>query len=106
MYKCFYYKDCVKVAIRCRPQSQTELKSGCKVVVRMDHLTGQVNIHRSKAGAVDGDQDKIFTFDNVFGMDTKQVDIYNEIARPLVEFVLEGYNGTCHICASHFFWLS
>lgn len=36
---------------------------------------------------------KTFTFDTVFGTDCKQVDIYNEVARPIVECVLEGYNG-------------
>lgn len=37
---------------------------------------------------------KIFTFDTVFGPDCKQVDVYNTCARPIVESVLEGYNGT------------
>jgi kinesin family protein 3/17 len=36
---------------------------------------------------------KTFTFDIVFGQNSKQVDVYNEVARPLVECVLEGYNG-------------
>ena len=36
---------------------------------------------------------KTFTFDTVFGPDCKQVDVYNEVARPIVDCVLEGYNG-------------
>ena len=36
---------------------------------------------------------KTFTFDTVFGMECKQVDVYNQVARPIVEFILEGYNG-------------
>lgn len=41
-----------------------------------------------------GEPPKTFTFDHVFGDDSRQLDIYNMIARPIVEAVLEGYNGT------------
>merc|ERR1711892_528906 len=37
---------------------------------------------------------KCFTFDTVFAPDVKQVDVYNRVARPIVNNVLEGYNGT------------
>lgn len=37
---------------------------------------------------------KRFTYDAVYDGDSKQSDIYNETAFPLVESVLEGYNGT------------
>ena len=40
-----------------------------------------------------GERERSFTFDSVFGFESKQVDIYNETARPIVDFVLEGYNG-------------
>ena len=36
---------------------------------------------------------KTFTFDTVFGPNCKQVDVYNKVARPIVDCVLEGYNG-------------
>jgi kinesin family protein 3/17 len=36
----------------------------------------------------------LFTFDSVFGPDSAQMDVYNRVARPIVENVLEGYNGT------------
>ena len=61
-------------------------------MVRVDRLSGQVIVHNQKAHS--GDKEKVFTFDTVFGFDTKQVDLYNETVRPIVEFVLEGYNGT------------
>jgi kinesin family member 3A len=41
-----------------------------------------------------GNAPKSFTFDYVFGSKSKQVDIYNLVARPIVDAVLEGYNGT------------
>lgn len=37
---------------------------------------------------------KNFTFDGAYGTDSTTETIYNEIAYPLVEGVLEGYNGT------------
>ena len=37
---------------------------------------------------------KRFTYDSVYGADSKQDNVYNETAFPLVESVLEGYNGT------------
>ena len=36
---------------------------------------------------------KTFTFDTVFGQNCKQVDVYNQVARPIVDCCLEGYNG-------------
>mmetsp|Transcript_33097 Transcript_33097/g.38016 ORF Transcript_33097/g.38016 Transcript_33097/m.38016 type:complete len:108 (+) Transcript_33097:376-699(+) len=35
-----------------------------------------------------------FVFDRVFNMDTTQVEIYEFAALPIVESVLEGFNGT------------
>ena len=35
-----------------------------------------------------------FVFDRVFGVDTEQDEIYRAAALPIVESVLEGFNGT------------
>ena len=37
---------------------------------------------------------KTFTFDNVFDWTSTQSEVYEETAKPIVESVLEGYNGT------------
>ena len=37
---------------------------------------------------------KKFTFDRVFGTDTKQPDVYKHVVSPLVKEVLQGYNCT------------
>ncbi len=34
-----------------------------------------------------------YIFDLVYGIDSTQMEIYNETARPIVDAVLEGYNG-------------
>ncbi|WAR00300.1 KIF3A-like protein [Mya arenaria] len=73
--------DCVRVCVRCRPLNEKEKGQGFVQVVH------------SKESAR-GEPPKTYSFDNVYAPDAKQVDIYNESARPIVDFVLEGYNGT------------
>ncbi len=41
-----------------------------------------------------GELPKTFTFDNVFDWNSTQSDVYTETAKPIVDSVLEGYNGT------------
>ena len=79
------------MAVRCRPLSPKELTEGHSVVVQVDQLREQVTVHIPNPRS--GERSKSFTFDSVFGFEAKQADIYNETARPIVDFVLEGYNG-------------
>ena len=37
---------------------------------------------------------KTFTFDHVFGSDTKQVNVYKTVVTPIIQEVLNGYNCT------------
>jgi len=83
------------VAIRCRPLSDKEIKEGHKVAVRLNHLTGQVAVVNQKVSS--GEKEKVFTFDTVLGMDSKQLVVYNETVRSIIDFVLEGYNGKCQL---------
>lgn len=41
-----------------------------------------------------GELPKTFTFDSVFDWNSTQTAVYNETAKPIVDSVLEGYNGT------------
>ena len=61
------------------------------VTSQVDEVRGTLTVNNSNA--THGEPPKKFTFDTVFGPNCKQVDVYNKIARPIVEFVLEGYNG-------------
>ncbi|CAL8070033.1 unnamed protein product [Calicophoron daubneyi] len=82
----------VKVAVRCRPLNRKETENGCKEIAIIDEVEGSVSL---KKASLDNDQPfKQFTFDLVFGVKSKQADIYNKVARPIVDKVLEGYNGT------------
>ncbi|KAF6017971.1 KIF3A [Bugula neritina] len=70
--------------------NEKEVTQGCKQAVKVDSVRGSIEV----SPADHNTPPKTFTFDNVFGPDSKQADVYNEIARPLVNSVLEGYNGT------------
>lgn len=56
-------------------------------------MRGTITVKGPNTGS--GEPPKTFTFDTVFDTNCKQVDIYNKSARPIVDCVLEGYNGEC-----------
>ena len=85
--------DNVRVAIRCRPLSDKEKESSCQMVVKINRLRGEVMIGHQRGRGSTNVAEKTFTFDIVFDMDAAQTEVYNETARPIVESVLEGYNG-------------
>lgn len=84
--------DKVQVAVRCRPLTPKEEKEGRRSVVKVDELRRQVHVQAADAPGRPG-KERSFAFDTVFGPDAKQADVYNETARPIVDSVLEGYNG-------------
>lgn len=84
--------DNVRVAIRCRPLSDKE-KESCQVAVKINRLRGEVTIGHQRGRGSSNVAEKTFTFDIVFDIDAAQTEVYNETARPIVESVLEGYNG-------------
>ena len=45
--------------------------------------------------SVDGYSDRhTFHFDRIFGFDSAQEQVYNTVAKPVVDGLFEGYNGT------------
>ena len=81
--------ETVRVVIRCRPLSKKETAEGREKVVNMDHKNGEILVQKS----VD-EVPKRFTFDCVYDENTHQKDIFDETAFPIIENILEGYNGT------------
>nr|CAD2174920.1 unnamed protein product [Meloidogyne enterolobii] len=80
--------ESVRVIVRCRPLNERELQLNSKVCVEMDEALGQCAL-------IDGtNPPKLFTFDSVYYLDATAEQIYNDIVYPLVENVIEGYNGT------------
>lgn len=82
----------VRVVVRVRPMNRKEIESGYKSVVTVNRINGSISVKNPNGGR--DDLPKIFTYDIVFDIDSKQMDVYNETARPIVEKVLQGYNGT------------
>ncbi|XP_075337318.1 kinesin-like protein KIF3A isoform X2 [Odontesthes bonariensis] len=83
--------DKVKVVVRCRPLNQKEKMMGHKQAVVVDENRGTITVNKLETPH---EPPKTFTFDTVFGPDSKQLDVYNLTARPIIDSVLEGYNGT------------
>lgn len=80
----------IKVACRCRPANPGEVTSDHNTRIRIQPLSRQVTVDQKKAS-------NTFTFDKVYDGTATQETIYNEIAAPIVEEVLNGY--TCTIFA-------
>uniref|UniRef100_A0A1A8IKR9 Kinesin-like protein n=1 Tax=Nothobranchius kuhntae TaxID=321403 RepID=A0A1A8IKR9_NOTKU len=83
--------ESVKVVVRCRPMNEKERAAGFERMVSVDVKLGQI-IVRSPRDA--SELPKIFTFDSVYDWNSKQIDLYDETFRPLVDSVLLGFNGT------------
>jgi kinesin family protein 11 len=80
----------IQVVVRCRPLNEKEKKSNASSVIECNEKRREVNIsEKSTSGA-----SRTFTFDKVFGVHSKQTDVYNQVVRPVVNEVMEGYNCT------------
>jgi hypothetical protein len=84
--------ECVKVVVRCRPLNSTEIADNRQVIVAVDQKRGEIKIQNLKGDT--GEAEKVFAFDKVFDSNSNQEQVYKDTAFPIVESVLEGYNGT------------
>eukprot|EP00892_Ulva_mutabilis_P004653 jgi/Ulvmu1/255/UM001_0259.1 len=85
-------KECVKVVVRCRPLNTKEKSDGRKTVVGMDIREGQVHVYNPKAGTEE--PAKTFTYDQVYDWNSQQLELFSITAKPIVDSVMAGYNGT------------
>uniref|UniRef100_A0A915CGM7 Kinesin-like protein n=1 Tax=Parascaris univalens TaxID=6257 RepID=A0A915CGM7_PARUN len=83
--------DNVRVVVRCRPLSEMERSQGNKSVVHVDVDTNSVSVTNPFSPQ---EPPRYFTFDAVFDETADQLSVYNIAARPIVDNVLKGYNGT------------
>mmetsp|Transcript_21126 Transcript_21126/g.39027 ORF Transcript_21126/g.39027 Transcript_21126/m.39027 type:complete len:1097 (+) Transcript_21126:55-3345(+) len=79
--------ETVRVIARVRPLNESEIVRGCQNTVDVDRNLNQISILKDQVP-------KTFAFDSVYGIESLQRTIYDESAFPIVESVLEGYNGT------------
>ncbi|VDM78346.1 unnamed protein product, partial [Strongylus vulgaris] len=104
-------QESVRVIVRCRPLSQVEIEQGhqspnraltrslysgekakiCFSIVSMYPDRGLVELRNPKDLH---EPSKDFTFDAIYNESSKQLDLYDETFRDLVDSVLNGFNGT------------
>eukprot|EP01105_Mastigella_eilhardi_P027140 TRINITY_DN820_c0_g1_i8.p1 TRINITY_DN820_c0_g1~~TRINITY_DN820_c0_g1_i8.p1 ORF type:complete len:765 (+),score=215.67 TRINITY_DN820_c0_g1_i8:28-2295(+) len=77
----------VRVVVRCRPMSSTEMDTKCKNCIVMNNEEGSVEISSPE-------KTKKFNFDAVYDWNSTQNEIYTESAAPIVNSIFDGYNGT------------
>lgn len=83
--------ESVKVVVRCRPMNEKEIAQGHQRIIEMNVKKGTIEItNPSKKEEVP----RMFTYDSVYDWNSKQIELYDETFRQLVDSVLEGYNGT------------
>uniref|UniRef100_A0A3Q0RFC4 Kinesin-like protein n=1 Tax=Amphilophus citrinellus TaxID=61819 RepID=A0A3Q0RFC4_AMPCI len=85
--------ESVKVVVRCRPMNEKEQAAKYERVISVDVKLGQI-IVRNPRESSGNELPKVFTFDAVYDWNSKQIDLYDETFRPLVDSVLLGFNGT------------
>ena len=78
----------VKVAVRCRPMSSKEVARGCGNIIEIT----PTSVHIKSVDAQHENKD--FTFDNCYGADSLQTQVYEDLGRPIVAQALDGFNGT------------
>ncbi|KAL0969770.1 hypothetical protein UPYG_G00232080 [Umbra pygmaea] len=85
-------KQCesVKVVVRCRPFMREETVNDN--ILDVNTKLGQITLRNPRASPEE--LMKSFTFDAVYDYESKQCDIYDDTVRPLVDSVLQGFNGT------------
>ncbi|XP_063260535.1 kinesin-like protein KIF3B [Prinia subflava] len=84
--------ESVRVVVRCRPMNSKEKTASYEKVVNVDVKLGQVSVKNPRGSS--HELPKMFTFDAVYDWNSKQVELYDETFRPLVDSVLQGFNGT------------
>lgn len=82
----------VRVVVRSRPMDKNELSTGALSAIQVDKINRAITVVKPNATA--NEPPKTYYFDNVFDGTSNQLDLYVDTARPIVDKVLEGYNGT------------
>ncbi|KAI6022682.1 P-loop containing nucleoside triphosphate hydrolase protein [Pisolithus marmoratus] len=81
----------IKVVCRFRPPNALELREGGEIIVAFDDNLQTVMMRNSQS--VSGPEKDGFTFDRVFPMGTKQLEVFDYGVKDRLD-VLDGYNGT------------
>ena len=82
------HSERIEVSVRCRPMNQKEKNEGFQSCVEVDSERGEVNVHLANMPK------RTFWYDKAYGVDSTQDQVFQETAMPIVESVVQGYNGT------------
>ena len=74
----------VRVAVRLRPLNSRERLAGSDELIICDPVNRQI-----VAGP-----ENCFKYDSVFGADSRQEDLFDELAKPLLDSFIDGFNCT------------
>lgn len=86
-------RDRIKVVCRIRPENKIELAGDYKRCVTYSGCDITVDCTpESKVSDMAGTHN--FAFDAIFGPESRQIQVFQEVAAPQIKGVLEGYNGT------------
>ena len=72
--------------------SADETRDGRACIMTIDTSRGEMSVRNPKSEG--SEPPKSFTFDYVYDWNVQQEKIYTDTGYPIVESVLEGYNGT------------
>ncbi|KAL0486906.1 kinesin-like protein [Acrasis kona] len=81
--------EAVKVVVRCRPFNSREKENASDRCITIDQETNQVIMRE-----VDGNPMRNFAYDAVYDSESRQTDVYEQTAKPIVNSCFDGYNGT------------
>ncbi|KAF8894635.1 kinesin heavy chain [Infundibulicybe gibba] len=82
----------IKVVCRFRPVNAIETREGGEIVASFDDNLQSVQMRSAQLAS--GPERDGFTFDRVFPMGTKQLEVFDYGVKDIVKDVLDGYNGT------------
>ncbi|XP_065077851.1 kinesin-like protein Klp68D [Ochlerotatus camptorhynchus] len=83
--------ECVQVVVRCRPLNNKEQAGNFQRVVDVYPSRGVIEI--VNCNETSRENKKMFTYDAVYDWSSTQQQVYDEVVRPLVYSVMEGFNG-------------
>jgi hypothetical protein len=86
--------SCVQVAVRVRPLLALEGDDECCVQVLRTKSSHQGTMGLSNAIQIGGSTGPQYTFDQVFDVETTQIQVYESRVAPLIGSCLDGYNAT------------
>nr|CAB3258944.1 kinesin-like protein KIF11 [Phallusia mammillata] len=86
----------IHVSVRCRPMTEYERSHRVKRVVDCLPSGNEVNVVTTTGGLglTASQLTKTYAFDNVFGPNSSQIDVYNAVVSGQLQDVLAGYNCT------------